>query len=167
MMFLLPHLRPTLAIARSRRLLPGVNSYSNHFSFRVKQSSFTTTKSTAPSGGIGGGISGRGPRSFKEVWNELRASPLQYATIPTVAAFLGLYTNWVGVKMLFYPIEYTGAEWYASKINCVIIKEYLFRAILSHRVVFYNSVAAHINPVSVAHRYRSSPFVPYGVSASC
>jgi hypothetical protein len=123
MMFLLPPLRPTLAIARSRRLLPGVNSYSNHISFRVKQrSSFTTTKSTAPSGGIGGGISGRGPRSFKEVWNELRASPLQYATIPAVAAFLGLYTNWVGVKMLFYPIEYTGTEWYASKFNCVIIK---------------------------------------------
>lgn len=136
MMFLLPHLRPTLAIARSRRLLPGVNSYSNHFSFRVKQSSFTTTKSTAPSGGIGGGISGRGPRSFKEVCNELHASPLQYATIPAVAAFLGLYTNWVGVKMLFYPIEYTGTEWYASKINCVIIKN-TYSAQSYHIVLFF------------------------------
>lgn len=39
---------------------------------------------------------------------------MQYLTIPAVAAFLGLYTNWMGVKMLFYPIEYTGTEWYRT-----------------------------------------------------
>jgi hypothetical protein len=71
-----------------------------------------TTKAKASTAGSGGGSSGRSPRSFKEIWNELRASPLQYSTIPAVAAFLGLYTNWVGVKMLFYPIEYTGTGWY-------------------------------------------------------
>ncbi len=50
--------------------------------------------------------------TLKDIWNELRKSPLQYATIPAVAAFLGLYTNYAGVKMLFYPIEYTGTQWY-------------------------------------------------------
>ena len=39
---------------------------------------------------------------------------MQYATIPAVAAFLGLSTNYVGVKMLFYPIEYTGTDWFRS-----------------------------------------------------
>ena len=52
------------------------------------------------------------PRGIREIWNALRKTPLQYATIPAVAAFLGLSTNWVGVQMLFYPIEYTGTEWY-------------------------------------------------------
>lgn len=28
-----------------------------------------------------------------------------------MAAFVGILTNWVGVKMLFYPIEYMGLEW--------------------------------------------------------
>lgn len=51
-------------------------------------------------------------KTLKDIWNELRKTPLQYATIPAVAAFLGLYTNYAGVKMLFYPIEYTGTQWY-------------------------------------------------------
>lgn len=50
--------------------------------------------------------------TLRDIWNELRKSPLQYSTIPAVAAFLGLYTNYIGVKMLFYPIEYTGTNWY-------------------------------------------------------
>ena len=54
------------------------------------------------------------PKSIKEIWKALKKTPLQYATIPAVAAFLGLSTNWMGVKMLFYPIEYTGTEWYRS-----------------------------------------------------
>ena len=50
--------------------------------------------------------------TLNEIWNELQKTPLQYATIPAVAAFLGLYTNYAGVKMLFYPIDYTGTQWY-------------------------------------------------------
>lgn len=50
--------------------------------------------------------------TLKDILHELRKRPLQYATIPAVAAFLGLYTNYAGVKMLFYPIEYTGTQWF-------------------------------------------------------
>lgn len=48
--------------------------------------------------------------TLHEIYTELRTKPLQYTTIPAVAAFLGLYTNYIGVKMLFYPIEYTGTS---------------------------------------------------------
>jgi len=43
---------------------------------------------------------------------------VEYATIPAVAAFVGLTTNWMGVKMLFYPIEYTGFQWYRGDKEC-------------------------------------------------
>ena len=36
--------------------------------------------------------------------------PLAYLTIPVVAAGVGYTTNLAGVKMLFYPLEYVGAE---------------------------------------------------------
>jgi hypothetical protein len=52
------------------------------------------------------------PRTIRGIWNELRQSPLQYATIPAVAACMAMYTNWIAVKMLFYPIDYVGTEWY-------------------------------------------------------
>lgn len=39
-------------------------------------------------------------------------------SIPAVAAFVGISTNWMGVKMLFYPIEYIGFEWYRPDKNC-------------------------------------------------
>ena len=48
------------------------------------------------------------------VWEELKKSPLQYFTIPSVAAFVGLTTNWMGVNMLFYPIDYFGIELYRT-----------------------------------------------------
>jgi len=38
-------------------------------------------------------------------------------SIPAVAAFVGISTNWMGVKMLFYPIEYFGFEWYRPDKN--------------------------------------------------
>jgi hypothetical protein len=126
----LPRLRPTLAAVvrapRRRPMVPianvdgvrgarsGVSSYENKWG----ASSLTTRRNAATSingevvGGGGGSGGGGPPRSLKEIWKELKTSPMQYATIPAVAAFLGLYTNWVGVKMLFYPIEYTGTEWY-------------------------------------------------------
>ncbi|CAE7261189.1 hypothetical protein AK812_SmicGene10956 [Symbiodinium microadriaticum] len=36
-------------------------------------------------------------------------------TIPLVAAFVGWFTNWVSVQMLFYPIEYVGIDLYRKK----------------------------------------------------
>ena len=45
------------------------------------------------------------------IWSHIRERPFEYATIPCVAAFVGITTNWMGVKMLFYPIEYMGLNW--------------------------------------------------------
>lgn len=28
---------------------------------------------------------------------------------------MAMYTNWIAVKMLFYPIEYIGTEWYREE----------------------------------------------------
>lgn len=35
-------------------------------------------------------------------------NPFAYCTIPVVAALVGYGTNWVGVKMIFYPIRFWG-----------------------------------------------------------
>ena len=48
-------------------------------------------------------------------WSQIRARPVAYLTIPLVAAFVGWFTNWVSVKMLFYPIEYAGVDLYRQK----------------------------------------------------
>ncbi|KAL9181771.1 hypothetical protein ACHAXT_012114 [Thalassiosira profunda] len=115
-------LRPSLAraplhVAARRRPIGAINNLSSTGArlalntapargpLRIHRSTFTTRAS-----GSGGG----GPKTIRDIWRELRRAPLQYATIPAVAAFLGLSTNWMGVKMLFYPIEYTGTEWYRS-----------------------------------------------------
>jgi uncharacterized membrane protein YheB (UPF0754 family) len=47
----------------------------------------------------------------KSVWEIVSARPIEYASVPCVAAFVGIMTNWMGVKMLFYPIQYTGIDW--------------------------------------------------------
>jgi len=43
-------------------------------------------------------------------FQQFRANPLAYLTIPLVAAFVGYGTNWVGVKMIFYPINFWGIK---------------------------------------------------------
>jgi uncharacterized membrane protein YheB (UPF0754 family) len=40
--------------------------------------------------------------------NEFKANPWTYISSPIVAALVGWVTNYVGVKMLFYPIEWRG-----------------------------------------------------------
>lgn len=45
---------------------------------------------------------------FKRIIKNVREKPIEYATIPAVAAFVGISTNYCGVQMLFYPIEYFG-----------------------------------------------------------
>jgi uncharacterized membrane protein YheB (UPF0754 family) len=49
---------------------------------------------------------------MQRIWSHIRARPIEYATIPCTAAFVGITTNWMGVKMLFYPIEYFGIEFH-------------------------------------------------------
>jgi len=41
----------------------------------------------------------------------MKSRPIEYLSVPCVAAFVGITTNWMGVKMLFYPIEYAGMDW--------------------------------------------------------
>jgi uncharacterized membrane protein YheB (UPF0754 family) len=51
----------------------------------------------------------------KLTWaQQFRTQPLAYMTIPVVAAGVGFVTNWAGVKMLFYPLEYVGVELYRA-----------------------------------------------------
>lgn len=68
-----------------------------------RRSTFTTTS-----------LGAQRRSTLRFIWEELKQSPLQYFTIPSVAAFVGLTTNWMGVNMLFYPIDYVGTEWYRS-----------------------------------------------------
>ena len=112
-------LKATLVIVPKRRPISAINSplissrlatnLSPRGPLQIPRSTFTTSSSSSSSGRSG-------PKTFREIWAELRKTPLQYATIPAVAAFLGLTTNWMGVNMLFYPIEYTGTEWYRSPL---------------------------------------------------
>lgn len=44
----------------------------------------------------------------REAWRQFILSPIAYMTIPVVAALVGYGTNWVGVKMIFYPINFWG-----------------------------------------------------------
>lgn len=39
---------------------------------------------------------------------KVRSNPMQYLSIPFVAAFVGYITNYLGVWMLFYPLEWKG-----------------------------------------------------------
>jgi uncharacterized membrane protein YheB (UPF0754 family) len=47
----------------------------------------------------------------RQIWQKVSSRPIEYASIPCVAAFVGIMTNWMGVKMLFYPIEYVGINY--------------------------------------------------------
>jgi len=47
---------------------------------------------------------------LREVWFQFMSRPIGYMSIPVVAAIVGYGTNWVGVKMIFYPIEYFGVD---------------------------------------------------------
>lgn len=43
-------------------------------------------------------------------YRQFVTNPIAYMTIPLVAAFVGYFTNWVGVKMIFYPINFWGIK---------------------------------------------------------
>jgi uncharacterized membrane protein YheB (UPF0754 family) len=44
--------------------------------------------------------------------DDMKRNPWSYVTIPIVAAMVGYITNYVGVKMLFYPIKWRGIPFY-------------------------------------------------------
>jgi uncharacterized membrane protein YheB (UPF0754 family) len=49
---------------------------------------------------------------LKDQWRksvtDMKTNPWPYISIPIIAAFVGYITNWLGVYMLFYPIEWKG-----------------------------------------------------------
>ena len=51
-------------------------------------------------------------RQMERQWylscDEFRTNPFGFLAIPVVAALVGYVTNWVGVKMLFYPTQWRG-----------------------------------------------------------
>ena len=47
-------------------------------------------------------------QQFQISLKDAKQNPLKYLSIPLSAAIIGYITNWVGVKMLFYPIEWAG-----------------------------------------------------------
>jgi len=48
--------------------------------------------------------------SKKSIFQTIKERPIEYLSVPCVAAFVGIMTNWMGVKMLFYPIDYIGYD---------------------------------------------------------
>lgn len=48
---------------------------------------------------------------FHRSWSSMKRNPIEFITIPVVAAFVGISTNYAGVQMLFYPIEYFGTSY--------------------------------------------------------
>jgi hypothetical protein len=57
------------------------------------------------------------PRASHTMAAAFVSRPVAYMAIPVVASFVGFITNWMGVKMLFYPIDYFGVELY-RQANC-------------------------------------------------
>ena len=47
-------------------------------------------------------------RRWEAGCRDFREKPWTYLTIPVVAGLVGYVTNWLGVKMLFYPVEWKG-----------------------------------------------------------
>ena len=44
----------------------------------------------------------------KSAWSKFNADRRGMLLIPVVAAFVGWFTNWLAVKMIFYPINFLG-----------------------------------------------------------
>jgi hypothetical protein len=51
-------------------------------------------------------------QQFQNSFEEAKNNPFKYLSIPLSAAIIGYITNWVGVKMLFYPISWKGIPIY-------------------------------------------------------
>merc|ERR1719445_2653555 len=49
---------------------------------------------------------------FQRAWDKFQKRPFEYCLIPFIAAFVGWFTNWVAVQMMFYPINFVGIPIY-------------------------------------------------------
>lgn len=48
--------------------------------------------------------------SFRKAGEKFRKRPGTYLIIPFIAAFVGWFTNWLAVQMIFYPVEFRGID---------------------------------------------------------
>jgi hypothetical protein len=100
----------------SRRILPGKNQ--GFFILAPRSSSPTSAFRTPPirrtnqyANAATRTSTVKQKQHHQSLWGRICSRPIEYASIPCVAAFVGITTNWMGVKMLFYPIDYFGVEW--------------------------------------------------------
>ena len=47
---------------------------------------------------------------FRKAGEKFRKRPGTYLIIPFIAAFVGWFTNWLAVQMIFYPVEFRGID---------------------------------------------------------
>jgi uncharacterized membrane protein YheB (UPF0754 family) len=100
----------TLSVLAGYRTVPAritlKISGQHHRRFRAADSSIPSIPSAQPN--QPSGIFQTAIRNFKASCRDMKQRPLKYLSIPISAAIIGYITNWVGVKMLFYPLEWTG-----------------------------------------------------------
>ena len=101
----LPHSRLKTTIRR-RRQLSVSTPYSPHHPGKFYHTPMTTSHVHIPIRTFT--VSTGGFR--RRAWNEISSRPIEFLSVPCVAAFVGILTNWMGVKMLFYPVDYHGLE---------------------------------------------------------
>jgi uncharacterized membrane protein YheB (UPF0754 family) len=106
-------------------------------------------------------------RRIKDQWmwtlQDLRENPYQYFTIPIVAALVGYITNWLGVSMLFYPIQWRGIpikRWPNQPVGLigwqgiVPVKRQQMAAtmvdVTINRLLKITSIFSKLNPVTLA-----------------
>ena len=53
-------------------------------------------------------ISTTARNTFISSWNDMKIHPWKYLSIPVASALIGYITNYIGVKMLFYPVVWRG-----------------------------------------------------------
>lgn len=98
---------------------------------------------------------------FRRIYNEIKNRPIQYATIPSIAAFVGISTNYMGVQMLFYPIEYLGTS---GHFSFRILDDHSFKSIdtYNYKNNTINDSIIHHNRQHPQHHPNDEKYAPYG-----
>eukprot|EP00579_Thalassiosira_antarctica_P010128 CAMPEP_0201916522 /NCGR_PEP_ID=MMETSP0903-20130614/6139_1 /ASSEMBLY_ACC=CAM_ASM_000552 /TAXON_ID=420261 /ORGANISM="Thalassiosira antarctica, Strain CCMP982" /LENGTH=562 /DNA_ID=CAMNT_0048452357 /DNA_START=81 /DNA_END=1769 /DNA_ORIENTATION=- len=62
------------------------------------------------------------PECIKSAINKFKSRPSAYLLIPCVAAFVGWFTNYLAVQMIFYPIQFRGIPlWHRPEVPLGLI----------------------------------------------
>jgi hypothetical protein len=87
---------------------PYLTLFRNNNSQRKTRMMFVRKLSTT--GKSGADPSSSSTSRWRHIWKQVSSRPIEFISIPCVAAFVGVIGNWMGVKMLFYPIQYVGLD---------------------------------------------------------